>query len=80
MVTVKQVSKDGFAWGHFGTILFHLLIAIALLYLSYRTPSEEKVKRWLFWLGLILCVVSILAMIPIFMYYNKDYKYEIDMR
>lgn len=75
MTTIKNVSKEGYAWGHFGVILFHLAIASYLIYASYKTVN----KRWLFIIGVVLAIVSILSLIPIFMYYNKDYKYEIDM-
>lgn len=31
------------------------------------------------YIGIILMVVSLLSLVPIFMYYNKDYQYTIDM-
>jgi Na+/melibiose symporter-like transporter len=79
-MTTKKISRDGYAWGHFGVILFHLLIAGSLIYMAYRFPGEKKAKQYLFFLGLILGIVSILALIPTFNHYNeKDYQYVITM-
>ena len=77
MTTTKNISRDAFAWGHFGTILFHLIIAILLVF--NHKIFKEDVRKAFFWIGIILLIISILAMIPIFMHYNKDYKYVIDM-
>ena len=79
MTTTKNVSKEGYVWGHFGTILFHLIIALLLIFNRRFFNGEEKLRRWFFWIGIVLAIFSILALIPIFMHYNKDYEYVIDM-
>ncbi len=79
-MTTKEISRDQYAWGHFGVILFHLIISGALIYMAFRFPGEKKAKRYIFFLGLILGLVSVLALIPIFNHYNEeDYEYVIKM-
>ena len=68
MTTTKNISRDGFA---------HIIIALLLVF-NHRIFKED-VRKAFFWIGIVLLVVSTLAMIPIFTYYNKDYKYVIDM-
>ena len=79
MTTVKEISKDGYSWGHFGVIVFHLLIAGVLIYLSFRPPTLKIYNRVVFGSGAFLAIVSLLSLIPTFMYYGEDYKYVIDM-
>lgn len=78
MTEEKQLNKDQFSWGHFGVILFHLILAAALIYISLKSPVEIALK-YTFFIGIILGLFSILALIPVFLKYNKDYKYIIDM-
>lgn len=78
MTTVKNISKESYAWGHFGTILFHLLIALLLIF-NNRIFKDKIVRKVFVYIGVILAIFSLLALIPTFMHYNKDYKYEIDM-
>lgn len=79
MTIVKNVSKAEFSWGHFGVIIFHLIIGISLLWFWYKRPSDVHLNRWLLIFGVLLTLLSILSLIPIFMYYDKDYQYIIDM-
>ena len=87
MTTTKNVSRDGYAWGHFGVILFHTIIATFLIFNDNRAfknffkflNNEKSLRRTFFWIGIILLIFSLLSLWPIFMHYNKDYEYVIDM-
>lgn len=75
----QEVSQESFVWGHFGTILFHLIIASLLIYWGKIDINHAKLKRYIFWVGVILFVVSILALIPIFSHYDDGHVYRIEM-
>jgi len=79
MTTTKNISRDSYAWGHFGSILFHFIIALLLIFNRKIFDTEERLRRWFFWIGIVLALFSILALIPIFSKYNEDYEYVIDM-
>ena len=78
MTTTKNVSKEAYVWGHFATIFFHLLIAILLIF-NRRIFKDKNLRKYLFYIGIILAIFSLLALVPIFNRYNQDYKYVIDM-
>ena len=42
MTTTKNVSKDGYAWGHFGVILFHTIIATLLIFIIINQLFQPK--------------------------------------
>jgi uncharacterized membrane protein YhaH (DUF805 family) len=87
MTTTKNVSRDGYAWGHFGVILFHTIIATFLIFndnpgfknIFKFLRKESSLRRTFFWIGIVLLIFSLLSLWPIFMHYNKDYEYVIDM-
>ena len=68
MTEVKHIDMEKYQWGHFGTILFHLIVGGVIIYYNRSRSSSEK--RISFWAGVILFFVSLLALLPIF---NKDY-------
>jgi succinate dehydrogenase/fumarate reductase cytochrome b subunit len=78
MTTIKNVSKNSFAWGHFGVILFHFIIGLFLIFNNSKIYNIE-IKKFLKPLGIILIIISLLALWPIFAYYDKDYEYVINM-
>lgn len=75
----QEVSRDSFVWGHFGTILFHLIIAILLIYWSKIDINHAKLKKYIFYVGVVLFIVSILALVPIFSHYDDGHVYRIEM-
>jgi glucan phosphoethanolaminetransferase (alkaline phosphatase superfamily) len=79
MTTTKNITKEAYAWGHFGVILFHLIIACLLTFNKIIFKNEYRLRKWFQWIGIILLIVSLLALVPIFMYYNKNYQYLINM-
>lgn len=78
----KQVSWDSFQWGHFGSIIFHILIALFVTYtgikLEKRNEKKESVLifnksisvsftgKILKWVGFVFLIVSLLSLWPIF--------------
>lgn len=76
----QNISQESFAWAHFGTILFHSIIASLLIWWTRTDINYAKLKKYVFWTGIILLVVSILALWPIFSHYNDGHKYIIEMK
>lgn len=64
----KEISMEAYQWGHFGTILFHLIIGSLIVYYNYTEKSKLGRKVTL-WAAIVLIIVSLLALIPVF----KDY-------
>jgi hypothetical protein len=79
MTETKNISRDAYVWGHFGVILFHLIIAGILIYMSFRYPEGKNGKKYLLALGVLLGIVAILSLVPIFRHYGDDYEYVINM-
>ncbi len=78
MTTIKNVSKNSFAWGHFGVILFHVIISLILIF-NKNIFKDNNIRTYLKYIGIILIIISLLALWPIFVYYDKDYEYVINM-
>jgi hypothetical protein len=60
-----QISSSTILYAHGATILFHILVAIAIIYNSRaeKGPMDQQLSR-LSICGYILLVVSVLAIIP----------------
>jgi hypothetical protein len=70
-MATKTVSKDAYVWAHVGTIIFHLLLAIAVIAVAAKgNVFGLKQKTVLYVIGGILFVVSALSLVPIL----KDYE------
>lgn len=67
----RHLSSGAYFWAHLGTIMFHLILALVLLYTSYKVnfTNHKMVSRYV---GFILGGVSILALIPIFKTKDED--------
>lgn len=78
MTTIKNVSKNSFAWGHFGVILFHVIISLILIF-NKNIFKDDNIRKYLKYIGIILIIISLLALWPIFINYDKDYEYVINM-
>lgn len=62
----KRISRDGYVWGHVGVILFHIAIGIVMVLSKFR-----NLKMVVFYLGIVLIIVSILSIIPIAKKYDN---------
>lgn len=66
MASPKQVSKSNFVLGHVLTIVFHALIALAVLYTQYKEKAFWMDNRKvIIGLMVILLLVSLLGLIPV---------------
>lgn len=78
----KTVSWDGYQWGHFGSIIFHILVSFFVIYtgvliqnarisnknvLVFNNPiSISYLGKILKWIGVVFAIVSLLSLWPIF--------------
>ena len=68
----KEVSKSAYVWGHVGSIVFHVLIASLLIALYFRDHlGSASRKTMVLILGSLLLLMSLLALIPVLMDYDK---------
>lgn len=69
----KNIDDNTYFWGHIGTILFHVILAGLLIYSSYqkKTFGLEN-RKFVMYCGVLLLIISLLAMIPIFKYKDDD--------
>jgi len=67
----KTISKESYVWGHFGVILFHLLISVYLIYIYFSKLTLKTIKLSVLIIGGVLALVTLLSMIPIFSDYDK---------
>lgn len=75
----QDISQSAFVWGHFATILFHSIIAFLLIWWGKTEINHAKLKKYIFWIGVVLLVISLLSLIPIFSHYNDGHEYKIKM-
>ena len=68
---VQTITKNTFVWSHLAVIFFHALIAGVLIYFGKSEIDNIKLKKYLFWIGIVLLVISLLALVPIFS--DKEY-------
>lgn len=71
-MTTKNVSKKAFVYGHVATICFHVILAILIIFSAnkcsvFRLPQ----RKFLYVIGGLLLVVSLLAFVPIFQDWDK---------
>lgn len=85
MAGTKNISMEGYQWGHFAAIMVDFIVFIAIAYLAFNvkkkvfssmTLRESSKNNYvklrlniIFWLSLIVGIVTILGLIPVF----KDY-------
>ena len=60
----KEVSKSSYVWAHMATIFVHVLLAAVIIY--YRENAKVVLIA-----GIVLLVMSLLAIIPILMPYDE---------
>lgn len=79
-MSTQNISQSSFVWAHFGTILFHVILGSLLMWWTTKSQiNYAKLKKYVFWTGFVLALVSILGLIPIFSHYNDGHKYVINM-
>ena len=72
MAEDKEITKRTYVWAHVGTIMFHVLIGALLIALYFKDSlGAASRKTMVLILGVILVVISLLALIPILQNYNK---------
>ena len=65
-----DVSRDVYVWCHFAVILVHLGMAAGLIYIYFSKLEARSIRLVCLIIGSVLTIVSILAMIPIFVDYD----------
>lgn len=77
------ITRDAYAWGHFAVILFHFVIGLILVLIYFNEKmgwSIETVRIICITFGVIMMVMSILALVPIFKWYDDTKKIIIDRK
>ena len=81
----KHVSMEGYQWGHFGAIMFDVIVSGIIAFLAYKTrymivsSSKNVLKRSqivfnlkiIFWLSIIVAFVTLLGLIPVFQDHDR---------
>ena len=84
-MTDKHISMDGYQWGHFGAIIFDVIVFAIIAFFAYRTKGliinsrKNVLKRStitfnlniIFWLSLVVAFVTLLGLIPVFKNYDR---------
>ena len=70
MVSNIEISRSVYVWAHFAVILVHLGFAATLIYLYFSKLEAKTIRIICLVLGCILAIISLLAMVPIFMDYD----------
>ena len=65
-----DITRDVYVWAHFAVILVHLGMASGLIYLYFSKLEARTIRLVCLIIGSVLAIVSILAMIPIFVDYE----------
>lgn len=42
---VKEISNAAYQWGHFGVILFEIIVSSIIIYLAYRIKNSPEVLK-----------------------------------
>ena len=72
-MATKEVDENTYFWAHIGTILFHVILAGLLIYSTYRKDVfGVNNKKFVMWCGIILLIVSLLALVPIIKYKDDE--------
>ena len=85
MTGTKNISMESYQWGHFAAIAVDFVVFIVIAYVAFRVKQkvltsikfkDNSNKKYIklrldiiFWLSLIVGIVTILGLIPVF----KDY-------
>ena len=65
-----EITKETYVWTHFAVILVHLAIGGTLIYIYFSKFEARSIREICLIIGCVLVIISLLAMVPIFI----DYK------
>lgn len=65
-----EITRDVYVWCHFAIILVHLGFAGLLIYIYFSKWEAKTIRVLCLILGCVLAIISILAIIPIFVDYD----------
>ena len=68
----KEISNSAYQWGHFGVIVFEVIIFSIIAYLAFRIKNAPEVLKDVntFWVSIFMIVLSLLGLIPVFKNYE----------
>ena len=66
----KDISMKSYQWGHFGAIIFNVILGSIIVFYNYRNRNTLG-KKVTFWTACVLILFSILGLIPVFQDYDK---------
>lgn len=74
---IKTTSRYNFSMSHLVVIIFHFIIACCLIF--NNTFLKGNVRKKIFWMGIVLALVSILATVVVYIYYRHNIMYVVNM-
>ena len=66
----KDISMESYQWGHFGAIMFDVILGTIIFYCNYKNRNTLG-KKVTFWAACILILFSLLGLIPVFQNYDE---------
>lgn len=84
-MSTKDVSKSSYQWGHFGAIMFDVIVLAIIAFFAYRSrqligySGKTSIKRSrvyfnlsiIFWLSIIVSIITLFGLIPVFQNYER---------
>ena len=70
MTSNLEISREVYVWAHFAVILVHLGIASTFIYVYFSKLTPRTIRVICLILGCVLAIISLLAIIPIFVDYE----------
>ncbi len=74
---IKTASRYSFSTSHLIVILFHFTIACLLIF-NRSIFKGKNIRTKIFWLGIILGIASVLAVLAVYIYYRHNVMYVIN--
>ena len=81
----KNISMSSYQWGHFGAIMFDVIVFSIIAFFAFRTRemvlhSNKNILRKgkialnlsiIFWISIVVAIVTLLGLIPVFKDYDR---------
>ena len=81
----KNISMSAYQWGHFGAIMFDVIVFSIIAFFAFRTRemvlrSNKNILRKgkialnlsiIFWISIVVAIVTLLGLIPVFKDYDR---------
>lgn len=81
----KNISMSAYQWGHFGAIMFDVIVFSVISFFAFRTRemvlrSNKNILRKgkialnlsiIFWISIVVAIVTLLGLIPVFKDYDR---------